>query len=114
MSPRIGQVRERLLDNPHDRAVPPSPLHRNVQRALVGLFVALVAVAAFFLGVERWRRGTVVLGFALLYLSSVRWLVDSRILGVLSVRSRKFDSVFTAALGLAMLWLSLSVDPLGS
>lgn len=114
MSPRIGQARARLLDNPHDRAVPPSPLRKNVQRILVVLFVVLVAVAAFFIGLERWRRGTAILGFAMLYLSAVRWLVDSRVLGVLSVRSRKFDSIFTAVLGVAMLWLSFSVDPLGS
>lgn len=114
MPQRIGQARARLLVNPHDRAVPPSPLSTTVQRLLVGLFVLFVATAAVLFFLEHWRRGTVMLGGSLIYLGVTRWLVDSKIMGVLAVRSRKFDSSFTIILGMAMLWLALSVDPLGS
>lgn len=114
MPQRIGQARARLLENPHDRAVAPSPLRAFTQRILVGGFVVLIVVASVLFVMEHWRRGTLLMGGALMYLAIIRWLVDSRLMGVLAVRSRKFDSWFTAILGLAMLWLALSVDPLGS
>lgn len=114
MPQRIGDARTRLLANPHDRAVPPSPLNRWVQRLLVAVFVLFLLVALVLITQEHWRRGTSVLGGSLLYLAVIRWVVDSAVMGILAVRSRKFDSCFTAVLGIAMLWLAISVDPLGS
>ncbi len=111
---QVGDARARLLDNPHDRAVPASPLPAVAQRVLVGLFAVMVVFALLWIAQEHWRRGASVLGGALVYLAVIRWLVDSRIMGVLAVRSRKFDSLFTALLGFAMLWIAVSVDPLGS
>ena len=47
---RIGDARQRLLDNPHDRNNPPSRLSRSVQYALLGLFgLMLLAVLALLL-----------------------------------------------------------------
>ena len=111
---QIGDARARLLDNPHDRAVPSSPLPAVAQRVLVSLFAVMVLFALLWIAQEHWRRGASVLGGALVYLAVIRWLVDSRIMGVLAVRSRKFDSLFTGLLGFAMLWIAVSVDPLGS
>lgn len=114
MSQTVGDARARLLDNPHDRAVPPSPLRPLLQRVLVALFVLLVVIAAVFVFREHWRRGTAVLGVALMYLGVIRWLVDTRIMGVLAVRSRKFDSAFTLLTGAIIVGLAVSVDTLGS
>ena len=110
----LGTARERLLTNPHDAHVAPSAISRLVQRVLVGVFVALLVVVALLIGVDRWRRGTFTLGVAMMWLASIRWIVDSDVLGVLAVRSRKFDSLFSAAIGAMIVWLSVSVDPLGS
>ena len=110
----LGTARERLLDNPHDAHVAPSAVSRPIQRVLVSLFVGLLIVVALFIGMDRWRRGTFTLGVAMLWLASIRWVVDSDILGVLSVRSRRFDSAFCASVGALIVWLAVSVDPLGS
>lgn len=111
---QVGDARARLLENPHDRAVPASPLPAIAQRVMVGAFVLMLVFALVWIAQEHWRRGASVLGGGLVYLAVIRWLVDSRIMGVLAVRSRKFDSIFTALLGMAMLWIAISVDPLGS
>ncbi|WP_296212870.1 DUF3017 domain-containing protein [Corynebacterium sp. YSMAA1_1_F7] len=111
---RIGDARQQLLDNPHDRDNSPSRFSRPVQWALVGIFgLMLLAVLALLL-VDRWRRASVMLGSAMVYLAVLRLLLDSRVLGVLAVRSRKFDTAFTAAIGLGILWIAVSVDPLTS
>ncbi|MDK7213322.1 DUF3017 domain-containing protein [Corynebacterium pyruviciproducens] len=102
------------LDNPHDVNLPPSRLPALWQEVGVGVFcVGLVAVLAF-LFTEHWRRATFVLGLDFLVLSVLRAVCDSHILGVLSVRSRRFDIMFTTAVGLVMMVLAASVDSLGS
>ncbi|MGP5496607.1 DUF3017 domain-containing protein [Corynebacterium flavescens] len=102
------------LDNPHDRGLAPSRLPGAVQWAMIGLFIAGVAVSGVFAFSEHWRRATVVLGASLLWLSLVRSSCDSQRVGVLAVRSRRFDAFFTAVLGAAMTFLAASVDALGS
>ena len=109
---RIGRIRDQLLANPHDREVPPSALGETAQRALVYAFVGMLLVVLVFILMNRWRRGVFVLGVAMVHLAVIRWLVDSRILGVLAVRSRKFDSIFNACLGLAMMLIAFGVEPL--
>ncbi|AEI10140.1 putative membrane protein [Corynebacterium resistens DSM 45100] len=111
---RIGRVHKSLLANPHDRAVPPSPLDISLQRVIVYAFVGMLLVVFGFILMNRWRRGVFILGFAMTYLAVVRWLVDSDILGVLAVRSRKFDSAFNASLGVAMMLIAFGVESLGS
>lgn len=81
---------------------------------LVVGFVLVMVVGLVFLVADRWRRGTVTVGTGMLVLAALRWIVDGEILGVLSVRSRKFDSLFCAAVGAAMLLVAVSVDALGS
>jgi len=44
----------------------------------------------------------------------VRLTCDSRRVGVLAVRSRRFDACFTGLLGAVMAFLAFSVDSLGS
>ncbi|MDN5582167.1 MAG: DUF3017 domain-containing protein [Corynebacterium sp.] len=106
--------RRTLLRNPHDARVPHSRLNQTVQMLLVVGFVLVMVVGLVFLVADRWRRGTVTVGTGMLVLAALRWIVDGEILGVLSVRSRKFDSLFCAAVGAAMLLVAVSVDALGS
>ncbi|MGO1948148.1 MAG: DUF3017 domain-containing protein [Mycobacteriaceae bacterium] len=111
LSPR---ERRRLLRNPHDRPLPPSKLNQTLQMLLVIGFVVVMITGLAFLVADRWRRGTVTIGSGMLLLGLLRLVVDGKILGVLSVRSRRFDSGFCVAVGVAMLVVALSVDPLGS
>ena len=102
------------LDNPHDRGSAPSPLPIAVQRVMVALFVVGFVVSGVYAATEHWRRATFTLGAAMLWLTLMRLTCDSQVIGLVAVRSKRFDAYFTTALGAAMLWLSWSVDSLGS
>lgn len=102
------------LSNPHDVHLRPSRLPRALQWAMLGAFVLLVVGSGIYAVTEHWRRATFSLGVAMLWLAVVRLSCDSKVLGVFAVRSRSFDATFTALLGAAMLFLSASVDSLGS
>ncbi len=107
-------TRAEALHNPHDVALRPSRIPVSVQRAGVAAFVAVAAASAVFALTDHWRRATLSLGVAMLWLAVVRLVCDSRIVGVFAVRSRRFDALFAAATGFAMSFLALSVDSLGS
>ena len=49
-----------------------------------------------------------------MFLAVLRLTCDSHILGVLAVRSQRFDALFTASVGTVMMILASSVDALGS
>ncbi|MCT2338518.1 DUF3017 domain-containing protein [Corynebacterium sp. p3-SID1056] len=102
------------LDNPHDRGNPPSPLPEMVQWVLVALFVVGFVASGLFAATEHWRRATFTLGASMLWLAALRYLCDSRILGLLAVRSRKADAAFCALCGVGMVALAWTVDSLGS
>lgn len=103
-----------MLDNPHDSNLAPSTLPRRVQQAGVVIFVFGVIAAAGFLLTEHWRRATFTLGATMIYVALLRLTCDSRVMGLLSVRSRRFDATFTGILGAVMVFLASSVDALGS
>lgn len=102
------------LDNPHDIYNPPSKLPVRVQQVMVALFVLGFVVATLFSVTEHWRRATFTLGMAMLWLTACRLTCDSQVMGLLAVRSRRFDAIFTATTGAALVWLAVSVDSLGS
>ncbi|MBI8989487.1 DUF3017 domain-containing protein [Corynebacterium meridianum] len=102
------------IDNPHDVSLSPSAVPRVIQRVFMALLIGAFLVVIGFALTEHWRRATFLLGCALMWLSVIRVTCDSRILGVLAVRSRKFDAPFTLLVGGSMVFLAMSVDPLGS
>ncbi|AKE38435.1 Hypothetical Protein NG00_00409 [Corynebacterium camporealensis] len=102
------------LSNPHDVDLPASPLSPAVQWVAIALVVIGVAASGFFAITNHWRRAAFVLGLSLLWLSVVRLTCDSSRVGILAVRSRSFDAIYTAALGGLMVFLAYSVDALGS
>ncbi|VEH04775.1 hypothetical membrane protein [Corynebacterium kutscheri] len=102
------------LDNPHDKDEKLSTIPRAIQIIGIALFVVGVVISGLFAVTEHWRRATFVLGAALLWLSALRVGCDSKVLGVLAVRSRIFDVCFTTTIGGLMVFLSASVDSLGS
>lgn len=80
----------------------------------MALFGVLVAISVVFSLTEHWRRATFALGISMMWLAVLRAYCDSQVLGVLAVRSRRFDAIFSATLGTIMVFLSVSVDALGS
>lgn len=102
------------LSNPHDAHLKPSALPPALQWLAIGLFVVAVVVSGFYAVFEHWRRATLLLGGALVWLTVVRLTCDSSRVGVLAVRSRRFDAWFTGILGAAMAFLAFSIDALGS
>lgn len=103
-----------ILDNPHDVGLKPSKLPLTAQYGCLGLFLLAIVVSGGFAVMEHWRRATFTLGAGLVWLSVVRLTCDSKVLSVLAVRSRKFDAIFTSVVGAFILFLSASVDSLGS
>lgn len=102
------------LANPHDLALAPSRLPGWMQWLMIAGFCGLVLMSAAYGVFEFWRRSTFALGVAMLWLSVVRLTCDSSRVGVLAVRSRRFDAVFCAVVGAATAFLAASVDSLGS
>ncbi len=107
-------IEAELLANPHDRGLAPSKLPVVVQKVGVTLFVIGVVVASVFALTEHWRRATFTLGVSMVYLALLRLSCDSKVMGLLAVRSRRFDAFYTAILGGTMTFLAASVDSLGS
>lgn len=90
-------------------------LRAAVMRNLPIVVVTLVVLAALALVLaDRWRRGTFIFGCATVLAALLRLaLPDSRI-GTLKVRSRAFDVLALGLVGGVIVFLSLSIDPLGT
>ncbi|MFM9377842.1 DUF3017 domain-containing protein [Gordonia sp. VNK21] len=76
--------------------------------------LAVVAVAAILVIIDRWRRGAFVFGAALLLGAVLRALLPSERAGLLQVRSRPFDIGAMASMGVLVIWLATSIDSLGT
>lgn len=104
------------LENPHSTGVSQRGENwpRWIQNLLIGGLFFGLAAAGMFLFLDRWRRATLVFGLTLIYLAGIRQVLPDRIIGILSVRSKRFDLVFCGTIGAAMVFLAASVDALGS
>ncbi|PRQ11397.1 hypothetical protein C1Y63_06600 [Corynebacterium sp. 13CS0277] len=103
-----------MLRNPHDARLKPSAVPAWAQYAGIVLLGIGFAASSVWALTDHWRRATFALGVTMLWLTCLRLSCDSRILGVLAVRSRKFDCTFTTTLGGLLVFFALSVDSLGS
>lgn len=112
--PLTVEERRALLVNPHDVDVPASRVSGHLQMVSVVLFLIAIVAGAVLILTDHWRRGTVTVGAGMVWLGMIRWWVDSQILGVFAVRSRKFDSGFCLTVGVLLLFIAFSIDALGS
>ncbi|MFY2791112.1 DUF3017 domain-containing protein [Rhodococcus sp. KRD162] len=86
-----------------------------VARNLPILAVSVVVLAALILVLaDRWRRGSFIFGCAALLAAVLRLCLPESRVGILSVRSRGFDVLALGGVGGAIVFLSLSIDPLGT
>lgn len=102
------------LVNPHDKDLPASSIPIRIQRLGLLVFAGIIAASVVLSLTEHWRRATFSFGAAMMWLAVLRVYCDSAVLGVLSIRSRRFDAIYSATLGTIMVFLALSVDALGS
>lgn len=92
-----------------------SPQWKRIARQLPFFAVlAVVAVAAILVLVDRWRRGGVAFGAALLLGAAFRTVLSTERAGLLQVRSRGFDIAAMTSLGVLVIWLATSIDSLGT
>ncbi|WP_072687276.1 DUF3017 domain-containing protein [Rhodococcus marinonascens] len=84
---------------------------RNLPMLVV---LVVIAVAVVFVLADRWRRGAFVFGTATLLAAVFRLLMPSERVGLLAVRSKPFDVSALVAVGGAIVWLAVSIDPLGT
>lgn len=79
------------------------------------LAVVLVVAAAFVLVLaDRWRRGALVLGGAMVLAALLRAALSPDRVGLLAVRGKGFDVAAMAIVGATIIALAASIDPLGT
>jgi hypothetical protein len=102
--------------NPHSPETPPpgASWPKWVQYTIYGLLFFGMSAFVVFLGLERWRRATFMLGITMMLLGVARQYLPDSILGIFSVRSRTFDLWFWSLVGAGIVFLAVSVDALGS
>lgn len=85
---------------------------RRVLRAIpITVVLLVVAVALGLIAMAHWRRGAFTLGIAMLVAGTLRWALNDRSAGVLAVRGRRFDVLFSYALGLFLILLTVGMLP---
>ncbi|AUH69581.1 MULTISPECIES: DUF3017 domain-containing protein [Gordonia] len=89
-------------------------LHGFIANVPYYTVLAVIAVAALLVLIDRWRRGAFVFGSAMLLGAVFRAFLPANRVGLLQVRSRVFDICAMAALGGTVLWLATSIDSLGT
>lgn len=79
------------------------------------LLVGLIVLAAFTLVIAGyWRRGALVLAVGVGVAAGLRLGLPDDRAGLLVVRSRGVDFITTATVSVAILFISLTIDPLGT
>ncbi|WP_333619725.1 DUF3017 domain-containing protein [Dietzia sp.] len=80
----------------------------------MAILLAGIVVSLLLMVFDRWRRGAFALGAVAFIGAVLRACLPSTRVGLLVVRSRAFDVVFYVATAVLVIWLSLSVDALGT
>ena len=76
--------------------------------------LAVFAAAVVLVLADRWRRGALVFGVAVIIGAAARWFVPENRVGLLAVRGRVFDTAAMGVMGVLIATLALTIDPLGT
>lgn len=76
--------------------------------------LAVIVVAIVFVVADRWRRGAFIFGTATLLAAAFRLILSPERAGLLAVRTKTFDVAALLTVGGAIVWLAISIDPLGT
>lgn len=80
----------------------------------MAIILAGIVISLLLMVFDRWRRGAFALGIVALLGAVLRVALPHTKAGLLIVRSKAFDGAFYAIVGGLIIWLSLSVDALGT
>ncbi|MBD8506497.1 DUF3017 domain-containing protein [Hoyosella sp. G463] len=83
----------------------------HVPLAIISVFLLLALVLVLQ---DRWRRGAFVLGVTSLLAAWFRLILPEIQAGLIAVRSKPFDVSVLVSMGVIIVWLTLSIDPLGT
>ncbi|MDA3647438.1 DUF3017 domain-containing protein, partial [Saccharopolyspora indica] len=72
-----------------------------------GLVLLIAAVGFLLVSMQHWRRGSVLLGLALLVAAGLRAVVPPERVGLLAIRSRVVDVLLYSGFGVAILAVAL-------
>ena len=73
--------------------------------------LVLVAIGVWLIVVSHWRRGAMMIGGATGLAGLMRLVLPERVIGLLAVRGRFWDTAVTGLAGLAIIVLALVVPP---
>lgn len=90
-----------------DKRVDRSPSQPWALLVSVGIMLIGAVVTSF----GHWRRGAVIIAFAILVAAGARAVLPERLAGLLVVRGRPVDVLLMAGLGTAIAALALVVPP---
>ena len=83
------------------------PRTRGTQAYVVLLAIVLVGLALIAVG--HWRRGIVIVGLVFIGSAALRAVLPTEQQGLLAVRGRGFDVIWTSFLGISLVVLGLVV-----
>ncbi|MBA0045660.1 DUF3017 domain-containing protein [Mycobacteroides sp. LB1] len=75
---------------------------------------AVFLVALGLIIADRWRRGALVVGIGVGVAAALRLVLADDTAGLLAVRGKTFDVAALGAVAAAMVYLALTIDPLGT
>ncbi|MEG9519152.1 DUF3017 domain-containing protein [Saccharopolyspora indica] len=75
-----------------------------------GLVLLIAAVGFLLVSMQHWRRGSVLLGLALLVAAGLRAVVPPERVGLLAIRSRVVDVLLYSGFGVAILAVALTIE----
>lgn len=79
------------------------------------LLVGMIFAGAFVLvGANFWRRGALLIGIGVGVATVLRLVLSDERAGLLMVRDKVIDLVTTALVGMAMVYIASTIDPLGT
>nr|WP_042195893.1 DUF3017 domain-containing protein [Kibdelosporangium sp. MJ126-NF4]CEL22290.1 hypothetical protein [Kibdelosporangium sp. MJ126-NF4]CTQ93072.1 hypothetical protein [Kibdelosporangium sp. MJ126-NF4] len=88
-------------------AVPPSSKLRD--QWPFALVVLIVAIGLLLILLYHWRKGTTLIGAALLVAAALRILLPDSRAGLLAVRKRRVDFLLYGGFGLMIMYISASI-----
>jgi uncharacterized membrane protein len=74
-----------------------------------GLVLLLVLIGLLLVALGHWRRGSVLLGIALLLAATLRAVAPQERMGLLAIRSRTVDILLYSGLGLVIIAVATTI-----
>ncbi|EPH02382.1 hypothetical protein HMPREF1531_01688 [Propionibacterium sp. oral taxon 192 str. F0372] len=108
MSSILPNVAKKLSPAP-EQPVPVFGHDEDLRVSALAVVLVAFAVGLVLVWLHHWRRGSMMMGGAMVLAAGLRMLLPERVVGLLVVRSRLFDVLVSLTAGVAMIVLGLVV-----